>query len=73
MYDLFSRPKPGAGVPRKLGFYVVALRGLRRDDWLRVEKEVRKEIGMLEDQGGGQDDEDQVEEDRPGLRIVSSI
>jgi hypothetical protein len=50
MYDLFASPKPGAAVPRKLAFYIAALQQLRRHEWLRLEKEVVREVAKLQEE-----------------------
>lgn len=67
MYTLFSKPKAGGAVPRKLAFYVVALKRLDRENWLRLKKEAEKEIGKLESENGV--DQVNVETERPALML----
>ncbi|ORY28764.1 hypothetical protein BCR39DRAFT_533731, partial [Naematelia encephala] len=69
LYHLYSLPKAGAAVPRKLAFYIAALRSLKREDWLRLEREVQKESTKLRNEIDEVLDEN-VEEDRPALRIA---
>jgi hypothetical protein len=52
LYGLYARPKAGGAVPRKLAFYVVALRQLGRDDWLALEREVQAELRRIESELG---------------------
>lgn len=68
VYSIFSSPKAGAAAPRKLLFYIAALRQLNRGDWLKLEKEVDAETRKLQaelepSESDGRDD------DRPALRI----
>ncbi|WVQ81383.1 hypothetical protein IAT38_003507 [Cryptococcus sp. DSM 104549] len=75
IYALFAAPpgKPGAAVPRKLGFYVKALQGLSRAEWLSLEGEVRREAERLEgEQGEGSENEEEsgVKERRARLEIL---
>ena len=49
LYGLFAKPKQGQ-VAKKLVFYLAALKGMKRDDWLRLEKEVQKEVAELDDE-----------------------
>ncbi|GFZ47135.1 hypothetical protein JCM24511_04878 [Saitozyma sp. JCM 24511] len=58
LYQLFAKPKPGAAVPRKLAFYLAALRQLSRDDWLRLEREIGKEILKLQEENAGEGGEE---------------
>lgn len=70
VYGLFGRTQAGKAVGRKLLFYVGALRQLRRDDWLKVKKEVEREVGKLRDEvGSDNEEEEEEEEDRPALKI----
>jgi hypothetical protein len=56
MYRLFSKPKAGAAIPRKLIFYISALRSLDRSAWLRLEEELESEIRKLEGEVGDNED-----------------
>ena len=47
LYHLFARPKVGPA-SKKVLFYVAALRQLDRQDWLGMERELRKEVEKLE-------------------------
>ena len=68
LYQLFSRPKVGAAVPRKLLFYIAAMRRLSRSERLKVEREVEAEVRKL--RGELQAEEpDGREDDRPALKI----
>ena len=46
------------------------MRQLGRDDRLRVEKEVEKEIAKLREELGSGDESDGPQQDRPALKIV---
>lgn len=80
MHHLYSRIRPGGAVPRKLAFYLAALKGMGREDWLGVKREVERELGRLEQEVGGGEERDAVGidgdegldsggDDRPALRI----
>jgi hypothetical protein len=47
LYRLYSTPKVGL-VAKKVLFYVAALRQLERQDWLRIERELRQEVDKLQ-------------------------
>lgn len=47
LYRLLARPKIGP-VAKKLIFYTAALGQLDRQDWLRIEKDLGKEVEKLE-------------------------
>jgi len=64
LYGLFSIPRQG-GAAKKLVFYVEALRELRREDWLRLENEVRKEVDKLRSENVKEKESD----DRPAVKI----
>lgn len=68
LYRLYAHPKPGAGVPRKLVFYLACLRQLTREDWLGLQRETERELAKLQEELG-EDDVREVVEDRPTLRI----
>ncbi|ODN80965.1 hypothetical protein L202_03077 [Cryptococcus amylolentus CBS 6039] len=69
LYGLFTLPpgKVGGAVPRKVAFYVKALRQLDRAEWLQLESEIRKEVDKLEGESG---DGEVKEERRERLEIV---
>jgi len=64
VYRLFAVPQAGAAAPRKVLFYLAALGQLRRDDWLRLECEVQREVDEL------RYGVDAVEEVRPNLKLT---
>lgn len=49
-YQLFAHPKVGAAAPRKLAFYFSAMRQISRDEWKRLESDVKKEVEQLQDE-----------------------
>ncbi|WVQ73782.1 hypothetical protein IAR50_003362 [Cryptococcus sp. DSM 104548] len=69
IFHLFTVPpgKVGGAVPRKVAFYVKALRQLDRTEWLRLESEIRKEVQKLEGESG---DGEAKEERREALEVV---
>ncbi|KAK4685742.1 hypothetical protein P7C73_g4402, partial [Tremellales sp. Uapishka_1] len=66
LHYLYSTPKAGAAAPRKLAFYLSAIQQLHRQDWLRLEAEVKQELMRLQQEAEKEVDE---EEDRPKLKI----
>lgn len=69
-YSLFSKPKPKGAAPRKLLFYLAALKQLDRADWLDLEGEIRKEIEKLRNElEDGTEETDDADVDRPALKI----
>ena len=68
MYQVFARPKVGAAVPRKIVFYLAALKQLSREDWLRIEGEVQKEVNKLQAENNGEAS-DGDEPERPALKL----
>ena len=61
--------KPTAPAPKKLLFYVAALRQLDRADWLRIKNEVSSEVVKLTGELGDSGPEDTTN-DRPALKIA---
>lgn len=72
LYHFYStEKKSGAGaIPRKLAFYVVAMRQLKRDEWVGLEREVQREIGVLEWELGGGEEEDEEDGRESGLHLL---
>lgn len=68
VYNLFARPKPGAAVPRKVAFYLAALKQLSREDWLGLEREVQKEVEKLQEENQ-MDEREEEEPERPALKL----
>jgi hypothetical protein len=60
VYRLYGIPKVGL-VAKKVLFYTAALRQLERQDWLRIERELRQEVDKLQAElgEGGSDTEEQ--------------
>ncbi|WRT69223.1 uncharacterized protein IL334_006207 [Kwoniella shivajii] len=50
LYHLFSTPKAGGAIPRKIAFYFKSLQSLTRQDWLLLEREVERELNRLKDE-----------------------
>ncbi len=64
LYHLFAVPKVGPA-SKKLLFYIAALRQLRREDWLKLETETRREVKRLREETL----QDEDVEDRIALSI----
>ncbi|WWC63867.1 uncharacterized protein I303_106472 [Kwoniella dejecticola CBS 10117] len=50
LYGLYSTPKSGGAIPRKLAFYTKALSALSRSDWLVLERLAQNELSKLVDE-----------------------
>ena len=64
LYSLFTVPRqvPAA---KKLTFYLAALKQSRREDWLRLEREILKDVDKLRDETIT----DQLIDDPPAIEI----
>ena len=67
LHGLFAIPRAGAPA-RKLAFYLAAMGKLRREDWLKLEGEVRKEVEKLREETVS--DEEVGEDERSAVRIT---
>ena len=61
LFRLFSTPK-ATHVSKKLLFYSAALGQLGRQDWLRIEAEVKKEAAQLEAESASNAEADDLEQ-----------
>lgn len=68
IYQLCSSPKVGH-ISKKLLFYVAALHQLERQDWLRIEQDLAKEIDKLETELKTADAEAHSDEQRTNLLL----
>jgi hypothetical protein len=68
LYRLFSRNKIGPA-SKKLRFYLAALRQLDRQDWLGVERELRKEVDRLQSELGNNENTDEEAPTRERLLL----
>ncbi|WWD06906.1 hypothetical protein V865_005003 [Kwoniella europaea PYCC6329] len=68
LYQLYSIPKPGGAIPRKLAFYNKALLSLSRSGWLRIEKQLENELEMIKNDN--EDDNPDVQEERKELKVL---
>ncbi|WVW79523.1 hypothetical protein I302_101492 [Kwoniella bestiolae CBS 10118] len=68
LYGLYSIPKAGGAVPRKLAFYFKALRSLSRSEWLSLEKQLERELDRVKSENDN--DSAQEPQDRRELKVL---
>ena len=66
LFELFSQVEKHNHINKKLLFYLVALKRLKREDWLRLEKEVMAELQGLRSETESDKEE---EEERLALKV----
>ena len=60
-----AKSKVGGHVAKKLLFYTAALKQLDRQDWLRIEQDLRKEVEKLESEIEDEDPQASVDDEIP--------